>query len=318
MEQIVAAIVPVFLIVGLGFFATRLGLFQRENAPVFTGYVVKVGLPVLIFVSVAGRRDIDFGSVTYLVVYAAAGLIMIALGRLYGRLVGASKTRSTVVAYGSSGTNNGFIGFPILLLIMPNTAGLAVGLDMVVDNLITIPLLIAMLESAASTQKSLWARVRETVLRVVKHPLVIAIVLAVIVNVTGVKFPAIVDRSLTMIANSAAPVILFAIGMMLVGMDLAGQLRDIVVTVFGKLIAMPAVGVTLLLAAAAAGMPGMTFELRAALVITCALPSMSMMPAIVAPYGEGQMGAAAMMLSTVLSFFTLTGWMFLLHTVGWL
>ena len=35
-------------------------------------------------------------------------------------------------------------------------------------------------------------------------------------------------------------------------------------------------------------------------------------------YGEGEFGAAAMMLSTILSFLTLTAWMLVLGLLGWL
>ena len=66
------------------------------------------------------------------------------------------------------------------------------------------------------------------------------------------------------------------------------------------------------------GLPHLGSELRAAAVLTCALPSMSMVAALGEQYGEGEFGAAAMMLSTILSFLTLTAWMLVLGLLGWL
>jgi predicted permease len=45
---------------------------------------------------------------------------------------------------------------------------------------------------------------------------------------------------------------------------------------------------------------------------------MTVMAAVAEQHGEGELGAASMMLSTVVSFFTLTGWMIALRAVGWL
>ena len=48
------------------------------------------------------------------------------------------------------------------------------------------------------------------------------------------------------------------------------------------------------------------------------MPSMSSVGAFAEQHGEGDFGAATMMLSTVVVFVTLTAWMFGLSAVGWL
>ena len=59
-------------------------------------------------------------------------------------------------------------------------------------------------------------------------------------------------------------------------------------------------------------------DLAAAALLTCALPSMSIAAALAEQHGEGEFGAAALLLSTVASFTTLTAWLFVVGALGWL
>ena len=119
-------------------------------------------------------------------------------------------------------------------------------------------------------------------------------------------------------AQTSSGVALFAVGGMLVGLELHGMVSDIAFSVFGKLVLSPVVALGLIAALPAVGLPALSGDLRAAAVLTTALPTFSILPALAEKYGEQDVGAASMMLSVVLSFFTLTAWMWYLTTLGWL
>lgn len=148
--------------------------------------------------------------------------------------------------------------------------------------------------------------------------MVIAIILGIAFGAIGFTLPTMIDRAVTLIADSSPAVALFAIGGMLVGLRVRGQRAQLAVTVTAKLLVMPAISVALVLILPRLGLPELSQELRAAAILTGALPSMSSVAALAEQYGEGDFGAAAMMLSTVAAFFTLTGWMFALSAIGWL
>lgn len=86
----------------------------------------------------------------------------------------------------------------------------------------------------------------------------------------------------------------------------------------GKLVLMPLVAWAALAALTALGLPPLGPALASALVITAATPTMSMVPAVAEQHGEGDFGAATMLLSTLVSFVTLSAWLFALHSLGWL
>lgn len=319
MLDIVAAVVPIFLVVATGYACTRLGLFRRADMTILSRYVVKVALPLLVFVNVAGRSASEIFNPTYLLAYALASVAMYGLAAAWVRLTRRPAVRAAFLGLLMGGTNNGFIGFPLFLILVPQVAGAAVGMDMLVDNTLIIPLAILLAERAAHTgDASLARRAWATVCNVVTHPMVVAIIVALVLNGIGVQLPPILGRSVTMLAQASSGTALFAIGGMLVGLRLGGLIADVAVSVVGKLLAMPAVGLSLLFVLPALGLPDLPPALRAAAVITCALPTFSIAPALAEPYGEGEVASAAMMMQTVLSAVSLTGWLLVVRALGWL
>lgn len=318
MLNVLSAIVPVFLIVAVGYLVTRAGVLKRQDMTVLSTYVVRVALPVLVFVNVVGRSLSEILNPVFLLAYGLAAMVLMFGGVLFSRARGGAGVRAATVGFASSGTNNGFMGFPILLLLLPETAGLSVGMSMLVDNTLIVPVALALYEAASGRGGSPLRRASRVALNVVRHPMVIAITLALLVEAFGIELPGVVERSVTMVANSSSAVALFSIGGMLVGLRLKGQLTDLFAAVTGKLVVMPAIAVGLVILLPMLGLPALTWELRAAVILTCALPSMTVMAALAEQHGEGELGAAAMMLSTVCSFFTMTAWLLGLTAVGWL
>ena len=317
MNNIVTAIVPIFLVVGVGYGFVRFGPFSRDDMPVLSRFVVKVALPLLIFLNIYGKPASDIFQVTYLLTYAGAVLIMFGIAFGYSAAKKRTPARRAFLGMGMSSTNNGFIGLPIFLILLPEWAGAAVGMDMLVDNTLTIPLTLFLAEQAIGTG-TIRERLITTIRGVLLHPLVIAIIAALVLNAVGLVLPEFLHRSVDLIAGTSTGVALFTVGGMLVGLQIKGTLADIFMIVGSKLLIMPTVAFGLLMSFIAIGLPDLPNELRAAAIITCALPPFSIMPSIAEPYGEADVTTAAMMLSTLLSFFTLAGWTAVLGAIGWI
>ncbi|MGC5629310.1 AEC family transporter [Georgenia sp. Z1344] len=317
MQHVLAATVPVFLVVALGYVLTRIGMFRREDASVLSRFVVKVALPLLIFANLAGRSPAEVFHAAYLLTYALAALVMFGLAALYGRARGRDRVRTVFMGTGMAGTNNGFIGFPVFLLLFTEQAGAAVGMGMIVDNALIIPLTLLLAERATGTG-TVRDRLVATVRGVLLHPMVVAIVAALALSAAGLEVPSALGNGVDLLAGASTGVALFAVGGMFVGLRIRGALGDVLATVVGKLAVMPAIAVGLLLAFDAAGLPSLPDELRAAAVLMCALPTYSVLPALAEQYGETDVPTATMMLQTACSFLTLTGWMLALSAAGWM
>lgn len=318
MIHVLSAIVPVFLIVAAGFLSTKTGLFRREDMSVLSRFVVKVALPTLVFVSVAGRAAREIFQPVFLLTYGGIFVTMTGLAQLYVRLCKRPRRRGAWFGTSMSGTNNGFIGLPILLILVPDWAGAAAGMGMLVDNVFIIPLtllLLSLTQGGSSASERVW----KNLVNVARHPLVIAIVLALVFSSLQWSLPPVLATSVQLLANTTSGVALFTIGGMLVGAQLSGAKVDIVVASVGKLIVAPLVAVGLAILLPMLGLPALPDELRTALVILCGLSGYSILPPMMEPYGdEASVATGVVMTQTVLSFFTLSGLVLALSAVGWL
>ena len=320
MLEVLSATVPIFLVVAVGFLCTVFGLFQRTDMAVLNRFVVKIALPLLVFVNVFGRSAAEIFNPAYLLTYALAALAMFALAHVWAAARKAPAVRAPYLGMAMGGTNNGFIGMSIFLIALPEVAGIAVGMDMIVDNVLIIPLTLFLAERAARAGDGGTAlrTLGNSLKSVITQPMVLAIIAALLLNALGVAVPPIIDRSVTLLAQASSGVALFAIGGLLVGLKLGGMLADVVFSLVGKLLLMPAVAWGLVLALEAVGLPPMSPALKSAAIITAALPTFSILPAFASRHGEEDWATASTMGGTVVSFLTISAWMGLLTVGGWL
>ncbi len=307
------AIGPIALVVALGYILTRAGIFPRDGIPALAGFVVKIALPFLIFANIASVDVTEVFEPGYLAIYAIVYAVMMTLGVVYGRLLHRSRHRGIFLGFGMSATNNGFMGYAIFLILLPDWAGVAIGMAMIIDNVIIIPVSLFLAERAAGGGVSAGEQIRQALHNLVTHPLVIAVMLAILVSVSGWELPHVAASVTEMLGNTASGVALFTIGGMLLGLDWKATGKDTVTAVVGKLVVAPALALGLALV-----MPGMEATSQAAVVILCALPAFSILPSLALDYGEEEFCAGAVMAQTLVSFATLAAWIGVVGALGWL
>jgi len=315
MLDILAITGPIYLVVLAGYLATRMGLFARTDMQVFGKFVLNLALPALIFNALAQRRIGEILHPAYLLSYLFGSLMMLTLAYVIGRRVGGlSRTRSTFLAMGVSCSNSSFIGFPILLLMVAPVAGVALGLNVMVENLVMLPLLLAMAESARGGSGGAWHQVvRQSAQRLMRNPLVLAVTAGLIISLAEVKLPQPVVRTVNLFAQASGSVSLFAIGGMLFGLPLTSGWQRVIPLVLAKLIGHPLAVLLVASLLPLIGVAAMEPQLRAAALLMAAMPMLSIYPILAQAYGEADRSAAALLICMVTSFFTLSAWMWMVH-----
>jgi predicted permease len=315
MLEILAITCPIYLVVLAGYIATRSGLFARTDMQVFGKFVFNLALPALIFNALAQRHISDILHPAYLLSYLFGSLLMLALAFVTGRRVlGLSMVRSTFLAMGVSCSNSSFIGFPILMLMVAPVAGVALGLNVIVENLVMLPLLLAMAEHGRDGRGGAWHQViRQSAQRLVKNPLVISVTAGLVISLSELTLPPPVIRTVNLFAQASGGLSLFAIGGMLVGLSLSAGWQRVVPLVMGKLIGHPLAVLLVATLVPLLGVTPMEPQLRAAALLMAAMPMLSIYPILAQAYGEADRSATALLICMVASFFTLSGWMWLLH-----
>lgn len=316
MPDVLAITGPIFLAGLLGFIATRVGLFAKADMRVLGKFVVNIALPALIFSALSQRPLGDVLDGGYLLAYLAGSLTLLGAGYAWGRRVAKlDPAGGSVVAMGMSCANTGFIGYPILLLALPSVAGVVLALNMVVENLVLIPLVLMLAERGRGGRGRWYIVAGTSLARFAANPLLIAIAGGLVVSTLGWRLPAPVVRTVDLFASSCSALSLFVIGGTLVALPMRGLGRQVVPIAVGKLILHPlAVGFAVF-ALPALGLPALEPSMRVAAVLSAAVPMMGIYTIFAQTWGHENVGAAAMLVATVASFFTLSGllWVFANH-----
>jgi malonate transporter len=316
MLDILAITGPIYLAIVLGYGVTRQGLFTRSDMRVFGKFVIHLALPALLFNALSQRSLGEILNGPYLLACTVAGLLVLAgvfAWRHWG--LGEPMHKASMVAMGCCCPNSGFVGYPVALLTLGGSvAGVSLALNMVVENLLLIPLLLALSDMGGA--KGRWHQVvLQTFKGLLRNPMIIAIVAGFAASFFGLQLPAPLARSVNLFAQASGALSLFVIGGSLVGLQVRGMRRPVVEIAAGKLLLHPLVmlGVLTWL------VPVVDPALRTALLLTSAMPMMGIYTILSQRHGHEGLSSAAQLVTTFASFFTLSGLLWLLQQApGWL
>ncbi len=203
-------------------------------------------------------------------------------------------------ALGATGSNSMFVGYPLALQVIGPTAGVALALCTLVENLLILPLVLVMAAARGAGQRPS-AVLRTIAAALLRNPMILAIGAGLLISATGSAVHPVLDRAVGLAAAAAPPTALFVIGGSLVGLHLGGIRTDLAVVSLGKLVVHPLCVLLFVVL-----LPPADPLLRAAAVVYAAVPMLSIYPVLAQRYGHEKFAAAALLAATLASFVTIS------------
>lgn len=291
---------PIYLLVAVGYAAVRFGVMQKSDSRVLGRFVLMFGMPALLFTALTQRHanaGIDWN---YVLIYAAGGLLTMACVVGYARRIkGASVAQGGVLGMTVGASNSAFIGFPVLYQVLGPTAGVALAMCFIVENILIMPGALAYADSGG--EGGAGAALRRSLMSLLTNPLLWGLALGLLCNLTGWRLPAVPERMVQMLSQVASPLALFAVGGSLFGLRLGHHIRAVVAAAGAKLLLHPALMTLLVLL-----FPVLSRELAVAAVMYAAMPTAAIVAVLAQRYQQEEFAAAAVMVATLASFFTIT------------
>lgn len=307
MLDILSITAPVFIMIAIGYAAVHSGMFDAAAMRILGSYVVVLALPALVFRAISQRPIGEVANWSYMAAYLFGSLAVLAGGYFYARRI--QKAETTTAAFSAMGmvcSNSGFIGYPILLLTLPSIAGVGLALNMMVENIVLIPLLLAIAEAGQGGHLPAGKMLARTARGLARNPIIIGLVAGLAVSLTGLNIPGPIMKPIDMLAASSAAVSLLVIGGTLAGVQMRGLSGEIAPTVAGKLIFHPLAVLAATAALPFVGLAPLSPDMQAAAVILAAVPMMGIYPILAQRFGRERTSVVAMLMATVLSFFSLS------------
>ncbi len=251
--MIASALVPVFFVMALGYFAGKRGIVDNVNIKSLNMFLMMFALPAALFTAIASTpRDVIVQNaslmgvlaISLLVVFVVMALVQYKLFKL-GQADGAVQTLTV------SFPNFASIGLPLLVGMYGNQAALPVAIAIATGSVTISPLTLTLLELSKNKGDEGGSKVAQflgALRKSVSKPIFIAPMLAVILALSGFQIPVIASKSLSLIGQATAGAGLFLTGLILSAQPFRIN-GNVILGVFLKNIAQPllAAGVVRLL-----------------------------------------------------------------------
>ncbi|MFO7608769.1 MAG: AEC family transporter [Candidatus Krumholzibacteriia bacterium] len=204
-------VLPVFLVIGLGWGLRRGGFLPAADNAVLTRLVYWVAAPALLLRSAAVTPLRESVNAWGLAVMGAVTVVMAIV--VYLAAFRARPSRRGVIAQGAVRSNQVFLGLPLVYNAWGEEAvglvAVMVGLMVIVYNVMSVPLLtLPHRQRGSHPFAGAWDGTR----RVLTNPLAMGSLAGIAVSAAGLALPRALDVSLDLVGRTALPLALISVG----------------------------------------------------------------------------------------------------------
>lgn len=300
MQLLLETVIPVFALMAIGWGCRKSGMLDAGAAKALNQYVFYIAIPPLLFLSTARVSLAEIINWPFLGAYFAgtAAVIAVALaGTRWLNLKGALDR--AVVSLIASWGNTVYMGVPLFYFLFGDQGTLPVVIVTLSTNMamIFVLALCAHMDAKGQERGSMLVMFNNVFL---KNPVMLAPILGMLVSYFSITVPTPLENLLNMIAPSAAPVALFAMGLSLYGLSFRGNMLQLTWMTAMKLLVQPVATLLVVLAI------GMDPFWAASAVLLAALPAGSMVYVLAQQYDTRvELASSTVLATTMLSLLSL-------------
>lgn len=305
------ATMPIFFMMVIGYYLRKIGWLKTEAVDVINKLVFKLFLPALLITDLV-KQDFEAiwdGEFVLFCLIATLLSILIATGLALFNPVKEDRGEMIQAAYRSAAAT---LGIAYMTNIYDNAAMVSlmiIGSVPIYNVVAVLVLTLTSPENAAIESKS--KLIRNSICNTAKNPIIFGIVVGLLWSVCKLPQPPVLMRTITYLGNVASPMALIGLGASFYFTDVKEKFGPVCTVVFCKLFLLCCIFLPV-----AIRLGFRDDKLVAALIM---LGSATTSSSFIMARNMGHHGAissCAVMLTTLLSSFTLTFWLFVLKNFG--
>lgn len=310
--------IPVFLMILIGFFLRKFNLIGEKFVSDANKYVFKCALPVMLFKDIAESDILKNANIKFILFCMCVTILMFSVVWIFSYIFIKDKSLVGAFAQGASRGSAAILGVAFVENICGN-AGMAPLMIVAAVPFFNILSVIILTFSAEFDQKNKSRTIRihkfgiikKSLVQIVKNPIIIGIFLGMPFAFFKIPIYTIPDKVIGYIAQTATPIALIAIGGGFDKTEAVTRIKTALAASIIKLIILPAVFLPF-----AALFDFNSSEVAAILIMLASPTTVSCYIMAKNMDNDGPLTSDIIMITTVLSSLTLTGWIFILKTVS--
>ena len=303
---------PIFLVMVIGYILKQIGMLNDNFVTVANKFNFKVTLPFMLFKDIAGVDIKAVFDIKYVLFCAIVSTICFWVVWGTAKLLVRDKTIRGAFVQSSFRGSAAVMGLAFIQNIYGSSA---MGPLMIVSavplyNIFSV--IVLTFEANDSTGIDKKAKIRQAGINICKNPIILSILAGLIVGLLGIQFPTLVNKTVSNVAQMATPLALITIGAGFEGRKALAKIAPTMASSMIKLVLQPLVFLPV------AAWMGFSGEKMIAILIMLASPTTPSCYIMAKSMNNDEVLTASVIVTTTLmAAFTLTGWIFLLKTLGY-
>ena len=304
---------PIFLVMVIGYILKQIGMLNDNFVTVANKFNFKVTLPFMLFKDIAGVDIKAVFDIKYVLFCAIVSTICFWVVWGTAKLLVRDKTIRGAFVQSSFRGSAAVMGLAFIQNIYGSSA---MGPLMIVSavplyNIFSV--IVLTFEANDSTNIDKKAKIRQAGINICKNPIILSILAGLIVGLLGIQFPTLVNKMVSNVAQMATPLALITIGAGFEGRKALAKIAPTMAASTIKLVLQPLVFLPV------AAWMGFSGEKMIAILIMLASPTTPSCYIMAKSMNNDEVLTASVIVTTTLmAAFTLTGWIFLLKTLGYI
>lgn len=304
---------PIFLVMVIGYILRQIGMLNENFVTVANRFNFKVTLPFMLFRDISSVDIRAVFDVKYVLFCAVVSTVCFWL--IWGGTKLFLKEQSMRGAFvqASFRSSAAVMGLAFIQNIYGTSA---MGPLMIVGavplyNIFSV--IVLTFEGEQSEEIDKKQKIKEACIKIAKNPIILGILTGLVAALFRIDFPVVIDKTINNVAQMATPLALITIGAGFEGRKALAKIKPTIAASMIKLVIQP-----LIFLPVAAWM-GFTGEKMIAILIMLASPTTPSCYIMAKNMkNDGTLTASVIVMTTLLAAFTLTGWIFLLKTMGYI
>ena len=304
---------PIFLVMVIGYILKQIGMLNDNFVTVANKFNFKVTLPFMLFKDIAGVDIKAVFDIKYVLFCAIVSTICFWVVWGTAKLLVRDKTIRGAFVQSSFRGSAAVMGLAFIQNIYGSSA---MGPLMIVSavplyNIFSV--IVLTFEANDSTGIDKKAKIRQAGINICKNPIILSILAGLVVGLLGIQFPTLVNKTISNVAQMATPLALITIGAGFEGRKALAKIAPTMAASMIKLVLQPLVFLPV------AAWMGFSGEKMIAILIMLASPTTPSCYIMAKSMNNDEVLTASVIVTTTLmAAFTLTGWIFLLKTLGYI
>jgi len=303
MTQIIQIVIPVFIVLALGWFIRQIKLIDEDFIKTANKLIFNVCLPVLLFYKISAADLRSVFSINHLVIMTITILIMFAIAFIVAKLMKLDSSSGTF-AMNTFRANYAYMGLPVSAYAY-GEKGLVIASVLMA---FVVPMVNFMSVVALSISMKDGRSFKPFLKNTLLNPLAIACLFGILASWYSISFPVFIERSLAIVSGVTLPLALFCVGGSMSRERMQGDFFTAGMSSALKLMLMPFFAYLLL------KFLGIEFDITSkTLVIMLSAPTATVNYVLASEMqGDAPLAGSTIVMSTLLSILSFSFWLFLL------